>query len=341
MAFDPIGIEEINSHTDDKVQELTNLIFKTQASDYGNALLGNVKYNANFQWGNLDYWNRYVLCVSGLTIPVGVRMIPPVANDGLYILSTGDITISGTIDIKDKRKTFNSVPSLNSKINVGDKTYDLAKGGQSCVGGNGGNGGNYNTEYVGGTGGIAGTSIIAGNINGGGVGTYGTGATGGYKYNSTDYNYNNGSNGSSKFANKAPGSLVIICNGKVTLSTTGCIDARATNGVNAANGTKGYTDAMSYSSGVASWEYAGHGGDGAIPPSGGGCITIICKEFVCQGQILANGTKFTCPNGTDGTDTYSGDAHGNLTENNLAGGKGGKGGTFTSTAGDIKVHIIS
>lgn len=174
----------------------------------------------------------------------------------------------------------------------------------------------------------------------------------------------------------APTALVIIAAGKVTIS--GNILASASEGVNATAGavklSTGTTSGIEYLSSTAgSYKYgsgsvrlpdddvypeivalyheAGVGdrnssistwnliatmsGSGAIPPSGGGAVTIICGTFINTGVINTNGSKLVSPDGTDDTNIYRTSTRGYPQIN---GSEGGKGGTFISTAGEIKVY---
>lgn len=97
----------------------------------------------------------------------------------------------------------------------------------------------------------------------------------------------------------------------------------------------GITAEVTGGAGVRSYYYATFSGAGAVPPSGGGAVTIICKALVNTGVIDTSGSKLVSPNGADDTNTYRAGSTGYPAIN---GSKGGKGGTFISTAGEIKVY---
>lgn len=97
----------------------------------------------------------------------------------------------------------------------------------------------------------------------------------------------------------------------------------------------GITSEVTGGAGVRSYYCATFSGAGAIPPSGGGPVTIICKTLVNTGVIDTSGSKLVSPNGADDTNTYRASSSGYPSIN---GSKGGKGGTFISTAGEIKVY---
>lgn len=318
------------------LQEIINLgvIINGEASPYGTGLLGDVTFNSSkFTWPTQDYYNRYILQVESLTIPSGQTMKPPAKCDGLYILSKGDVTIDGNIDVRGLRKTFKAV-TISPTINVGTKTFELAKGGYAPKGGANGASGkivgarNLNDE----TGEVLQTftsespsNSIAGNVNGGGVGT---------AISTTEYatgDYSNGNVTTQKHGQKiivygtAPTALIIIAKGTVTIN--GEIIANASNGVSATAGTQSAIDIGNIDG------KSGVGGTGAIPCSGGGCITIICNQLSCNGEINTNGDTFTSPDGT----SYNTQKK-YMTGANVYGGAGGKGGTFISTAGEIKVY---
>ena len=348
------------------LQEIINLgvIINGEASPYGTGLLGNVTFDSNkFTWPSQDYYNRYVIQVESLTIPSGQTMKPPAKCDGLYILSKGDVTIDGDIDVRGLRKTFGAV-TMSPTINVGTKTFELAKGGYAPKGGASGAG--TNQVYGGETNTPAPAytpqNSIEGNVNGGGVGKYGkAGISSLAYYTSRDgegvdaYNFSQflehitNTAGSVITCNTAPSSVVIIAKGNVTIN--GQIIASASSGKKPEDGG----DIMyKVNNGFGTYWHFSVSGDGAQPPSGGGCITIICNSFNITGKLDTNGKKEQYSDGLDRSGAncslqskyYIRDLNANNTtevndssmKNYVKGGIGGKGGTFISTAGEIKVY---
>lgn len=357
------GIDGINSRLDGVV------------TPYGKGTYGDLIFGSDFVWPSQDGFNRYVIHTKSMTIPEGVTLTPPEKCDGLYILSQGDVTINGTIDIRGKRKTFTEPLQLASTINVGSQEFELAKGGYSPKGGESGRGGSINLS------GIDDTTnktpapsqipinSIAGNVNGGGVGQYGIGgASVIYGYNTANMdnetiNYNGQYQSRTLYPKgptltyneNAPGSVVIIAKGDVIIN--GNILASAAIG---ANPTEGSKDIAYYNVGsLFNFGYAfSVSGNGAIPPSGGGAVTIICNNLTVNGAIDTNGYKFVAEdkpdlrnqyvkgiqfidvdaNTTDDPDYSPSGTIWNQIKNRLYCSEGGKGGTFISTAGDIKVY---
>lgn len=77
-------------------------------------------------------------------------------------------------------------------------------------------------------------------------------------------------------------------------------------------------------------------GSGAIPPSGGGAVTIICKVFSNTGSIDTSGSKLVSPDGANDTTLYR--CSSKTSYPKTYGSEGGKGGTFISTPGEIKIY---
>lgn len=321
------------------MQEVQNLgvTINGKASPYGTGLLGDVTFNsANFTWPTQDFYNRYIIQVKSLTIPEGQTMKPPAKCDGLYILSQGDVNINGNIDIIGLRKTVGDV-KISPTINVGTRTFELAKGGYASLGGANGTAIGYwedSHNYEKGNESapiMTPTSSISGNVNGGGVSMYGSNTTptsvSGHRHadeDNTPYSTAVAGNSVLKLGT-ATGAIIIITKGTVTIN--GNIFASATPGKNAGHGTSPRS--------ISSWDsVTGLGGDGAIAPSGGGAVTIICNKIVINGKIDTNGKLFTSPDGT----SKASEVYNEYGGGKAYGGSGGKGGTFTSTAGQIKVY---
>lgn len=338
------GIEGLNNRLDGVV------------TPYGKGTYGDLIVGPDLAWPSQDGFNRYVLHTKSMTIPEGVTLKPPEKCDGLYILSQGDVTINGVIDVRGMRKTFDADLQLAPTINVGSQEFVLAKGGYSPKGGSGGSAGTanwraeVNEEYTAlevDSGGTPNNSI-AGNINGGGVGAYGKGGnddtlTIGKRSSSTKPYYMTIRTAHTAVADNtynesAPAALVIIAKGKVTIN--GIVIASGTEGILAKGGTKAYDSAMSTNDIYSRYVHNGKGGDGAIAPSGGGPVTIICNELINNGTIDTNGKKFTSAVGENGASElteYVTNINPKVFELTQT-GAGGKGGTFISTAGEIKVY---
>ena len=350
-----------------------------KTTPYGNAVYGDLVVDGSFSFPAKDGFNRYILHTSSLVIPEGVTLTPPTTCDGLYILSQGDVTINGNIDVRGKRQTITGDIKLSPKINVGNQEFELAKGGYAPKGGKNGAGGlgyksDFNQDED-----IPSPSIntnaIAGNVNGGGIGRYAIGGSSVLydddssdadvyvSYNTSAHFVSNGKIlvdsgvGAGKSFNckpylthgTAPCALVIIAKGKVTI-----------NGQVLGSGSSGKapTEAPPYQYEV--WYGPSSNcevqfsiaGDGAMPPSGGAPVTIICNEFECNGKIDTSGKKETysdCPDNRGVLATKAiglGRSSGTGEPEDLSewGGpsvylsQGGYGGTFISTAGEIKVY---
>lgn len=323
-----------------------------QTSPYGMATYGSVILTEDFVFPTMDTFNRYVVHVKSLTIPEGITMKPPEKCDGLYILSQGDVVINGNIDVRDMRKTFDSDIQMSPTINIGDTEYALAVGGYSPKGGD--SGANGDIKYIPRldesdspteddwitypSPGTVPTNSSAGNINGGGAGGYGVPpsrpyAWSSFGWDSDDDGYSSASIGLESIPAEpntydvAPTALVIIAEGDIIIN--GSIIASGSDGVSAEDGFAPVLRTQhvrQYST------YAGLGGKGAIPPSGGGPVTLICNALTNNGNIDTSGSSFTSADGADNTETsqqyYA----------IVNGGKGGKGGTFVSAPGEILVY---
>ncbi|MEA4972909.1 MAG: hypothetical protein VB119_06970 [Candidatus Metalachnospira sp.] len=326
-----------------------------QATPYGMGTYGDLVLTEDFVYPSLDGFNRYVIHTDSFIVPEGMTMRPPAKCDGLYILSKGDVTVNGIIDLQDIRKTFGSDSPMSPTINIGDVNYALAKGGYSPLGGACGSGGNtqYGTKTATPAPSIAPINSIAGNINGGGIGQYGDGGRSsvlshysdddGESTTVVDYDYvTKFPNGTAVLNNPellyeyhAPGALVIIASGKVTIN--GQVLANAQEGVNAQDG--GTTKGTVFNGSGTSYYYT-VAGNGAIPPSGGGPVTIICSELIMNGLINTKGAKLISPDGVDHSDKTLQELGSDtgFAAPYVRGSNGGEGGTFISTPGEIKVY---
>ena len=346
------GIDGLNNRLDGVV------------TPYGKGTYGDLIVSPDLAWPSQDGFNRYVLHTKSMTIPEGVTLTPPDKCDGLYILSQGDVTINGVIDVRGKRKTFTEDLQLAPTINVGNQEFLLAKGGYSPTGTTSGAGGDVSvsgglkdtTKYTNssyeGLPALTAAESIAENINGGGVPTYKThkdrfvsvirrevsGSGNHYGYLNMIETPSDASSYTQNFKETiAPGAVVIIAKGKVTIN--GQILASATDGMTAQNGQ----DALAENRGTNGdnhyyYYYAGSGGRGAIPPSGGGAVTIICETIEINGSIDTNGKKLVSNDGEKGSDEDGSGSFNTKVTWHAGGGYGGKGGTFISTAGEIKVY---
>ena len=367
-----LGVDGVKADVDGVNSRLDGMV-----TPYGKGTYGDLIFNSNdFVWPSQDGYNRYVVHTKSLTIPAGQVMKPPAKCDGLYIYSQGDVTINGDIDLRGLRKTFGDI-QLSATINVDDAIYTLAKGGYAPKGGASGAGGGAkktaSSSAVSGSPAVVPTKSIAGNVNGGGVGYFGgsvPSALGLKYYTENTYNVDDLNNNvlPELVVLNAPTSVVIIAAGVVTIS--GTIRANATAGVNATDGAveliddkvRSGADFRHYNgdyvnviddsiypdilnlytqAGIGKiqstvwYRYCTVSGSGAIPPSGGGAVTIICKTLANTGVIDTSGSKLVSPNGADDTNTYKIRSSSYPTIN---GSEGGKGGTFISTAGEIKVY---
>lgn len=327
--------------TNTEVDEIKSIL-QGSVTPYGTGQRGNVTYSPEtFLWGNKDLLNRYVLQCGDFVIPEGVTMRPPSKTDMVVLFSTGNVTINGTLDLTSCRQTLTNDVAIEPTLSIDGTEYKLAIGGDTVNGGSGGNGGNVtyrgtsNIQATGGNGHIISEkNTVPGSVIGGGLGYYGSGGKGAHtsmhNNDGWEQNFYNGADGVLTKAENAPCALVIVAKGTVTI--TGKIDASASNGILAEDG-KSYSNS-SYS------DYAGDGGNGAVPPSGGGAVTIICSSFALDGigMIDVRGKKFTSNNGNkfptvgDWSGGYDTD-YGTLTQPS-----GGTGGTFTSTSGEIRVY---
>lgn len=342
-----LGIGGVNNGIDGLNSRLDGMV-----TPYGKGTYGDLIVGSDFVWPSQDGFNRYVIHTKSMTIPEGITLKPPEKCDGVYILSQGDVTINGDIDVRGMRKTFDADLQLAPTINVGSQTFVLAKGGYAPVGGASGAGGkalvppasnSHNGSSNIGAPSKSPEKSIAGNINGGGVGEYATGGVSTiiwyYSKNdlwyTVDYNDSWAVHPSTKITERegaikisvAPTAVIIIAKGTVTIN--GKILATATDGVNATDG--GLTAEQAPLYGASSAGVFTRAGTGAIAPSGGGAVTIICNQFVNNGEVDTNGKKLVSPNGTDNRTVQ-------VTGRYLYGSEGGKGGTFISTAGEIKVY---
>lgn len=357
------GIDGLNNRLDGVV------------TPYGKGTYGDLIVSPDLAWPSQDGFNRYVLHTKSMTIPEGVTLTPPDKCDGLYILSQGDVTINGVIDVRGKRKTFTEDLQLAPTINVGNQEFLLAKGGYSPIGGINGRGGTIKSvdSVIGDTPTPIQTlsNSVEGNVNGGGVGQYAVGGASviyyfdsneSTRYDEKSYNYDYVINNTPAFSlgpnatynYTAPGALVIIAKGNVIIN--GNILAQSNEGNQP---TIGSGQILYYTQGTHQyWAYT-VSGDGAIPPSGGGAVTIICNQVVINGSINTNGYKLVAQDkpdlrndfpkaiqqwNTGATKPYTEPDYNSdsliwrMAKDNVHCSEGGKGGTFISTAGEIKVY---
>lgn len=313
--------------TDGVVQSLNQLDLRLSGinSPYGNGVYGNMVYDpTSFSWPTQDSFNRYVLQFDSLIIPTGVTMRPPEKCDGLYILCKGNVTINGTIDVTDLRKSIGNT-RISSQIKVDDKLYTLAKGGYAPKGGACGSGGQtkwrdspYDVESSASfsytntqdADGITPESSGAGSVIGGGIGQTAFPAKPPElalvkQCDSSDdlighisvyEEYSAAYNGYSYSRVAAPTAVVLIVGGVLVINSTGVITAEGSEGMDAEDGNP---PKETYSSVRHTRWQSGRGGYGAISPSGGGPVTIICKTFSNSGIINTSGNKLVSSNGND------------------------------------------
>jgi hypothetical protein len=356
------GIDGLNNRLDGMV------------TPYGKGTYGDLIVSQDLAWPSQDGFNRYVIHTKSMTIPEGITLKPPEKCDGLYILSQGDVTINGDIDVRGMRKTFDADLQLAPTINVGSQEFELAKGGYSPKGGKNGAGGEANNANYSATPSPSlETDTVAGNVNGGGSGRYVKGGSsvaysnklesnGGYRH----YNQGKGYYGRSYeecaiswhgdelwfvprlTPNTAPCAIIIIAKGKVTIN--GHIIATGSQGA-APTDAQDYAHRFIFGPSGESFDVT-LAGDGAIPPSGGGPVTVICNTFECNGKIDTNGSKETysdkadkrntvptqCMQWSDSSGKYDTGELSSYSGKRIYCSQGGFGGTFISTAGEIKVY---
>lgn len=328
---------------------------------YGTGSMGEIVYDPDVTvWPDQDAYGRYVWNCTNFTLPEGVTMTPPLKCNGLYIYATTSCVINGTIDMREKRLTNNGPNGITNFLDINNVKYNLAKGGNTVKGGDGGRAGgipqrygsteptesDYNSyRYAGGK---ASNIVYAGNINGGGTSTYGTGAVAWNKGGSGTFSwgdvtdstlYNQGSKGKTSSYRNATGALIIAAQ-SLTIGTTGFLNCEGLEGIAAVNGTTATLTGMGHTCGMSDYFIGrcGNGGKGTVAPTGGGPITIITENFVNNGKISTAGKSITCTSNGILSDVkyYDEDEGWGVT----LGGAGGGDGTFISEAGELKIYIV-
>ena len=372
-TLDEINNKIIQTRSDIKGVE-TNLLtsISGDSTSFGTGILGDVVYSNDFVYPSKDYYGRYILMCKTFFLPEGITMIPSENCNGLYIYCQEECTINGIIDMRGKRLTLDGDNGISNFIQLGDKQYTLAIGGHTVKGGDGGYSGISDSDgYVYAAGGVA-TNPTAGNVNGGGTNNYGFAGkpeNSGYKvglwttgearaYDSTfittlasfdslsqlqNSSYG-GKNGGVSNYRPATGAVIILA---PKVNITGTINCEGSEGVACIN--------QATSAAVNEWSYGntgarirkglwncGVGTDGSQAPTGGGCITIITKEFTNTGSLLTKGYSLVAESTAVGSNAYDSDSDdGSTRKIYCTGGKAGGGGTFISQAGEIKIHIIT
>lgn len=343
------NIKQVENNLDDVMNLLKGI-----STPYGSGKLGDVVYDeSTFNWDSIMN-GCYVFQTKSFTLPEGVTMTPPEKCGGLYIFSQGDVVINGTIATQGCLFTdiINVLPC--DYIEIDGVQYPLAKGGDTVLGTAGGAAGLASTptgydnkrtasSNAGGTP----TFVTLGSVMGGGISSYGTGATGGRVYNYYSHydedSYNSLDHGAAGVSTKGEGvcAVVIIAGGDIIIGDTGVINCDAVAGKPATSGTDGtYEEVTSYDNLGHQYDYyyriAGNGGNGVLPPSGGGCITLVCNSLTNNGRLLCRGGKVITPTLSDGSDygTYGSDKW------YAGGGTQGVGSdtTIISSAGEIKIY---
>lgn len=365
-AIEEATKEIVSMHTE--MKELLD----GEPSAFGTGSMGTIIYSDGFKWPKVDFYGRYILQFEDFTLPEDVTMTPPEKCNGLYIYCKGACTINGTIDMRGKRLTLDSDNGITNYIQVGEKQYLLAVGGDTVKGGDGGYSGNFDSSgksipVLRAEGGKAGNPT-AGNINGGGSNNYGLAGvafnggrmvkkynhdnewrrldeTGSWIGNLTFQQIPQAKTGGTSPYLPAAGAVVILAP-KVVIN--GVINCEASTGNPCVNSA---TDAelptvWDSNTGAIVVEIEGHcgvGTDGSQAPTGGGCITIITKEFANNGRLLTGGKSLTAVSTAVGKDAsgHDSDGDGGHLYVTAGGGKAGQGGTFISQAGEIKIHIIA
>ena len=270
-----------------------------------------------------------VLYYTTVNIPTGVTVtfIKNTTNTPAVILTTGDVTITGIIDVRGKNSTDAGAAGTG---NLGDDGLPGDGGAGGYAGGTGGKASSTQSARDGGNGqgpgaGARGVAINATDGNGGTGGGYGTvgggvitnTGTGGAVYGSSALlpliggSGGGGAGGGASFGGSGGagggGALLIAASGTVTIAGS----------VLAGGGTSGS------SSGSGSGSSGGGGS--------GGAIRIVATTIAGNGTVTATG----------------GNPGGSATNGNLVGGGGGTGRirmeaeTFTRTAASTPVHSFS
>lgn len=337
-------LKGINSNPQEPLDKKINMIYQQlfppydkEVKGFGTGAHGEVIYDASTFELIQDNMKRYVINATNFIIPKGVTLTPPLECSGLYIFSHGDIIINGTIDMS-KKGTQAYVGNFPKTITVFDTMYNLAIGGRTVNGSTGGNSGtcyNYYCCKLTAAAGLASRIVTTSSpsVNGGQWSYSSGGGNGGADYtvyNPTTHVQRDGSVGKEFCNTYTTGAIVLVAHGKIEINgaiiSTGVGSGRAP--------TNGGNGSATYSNGNLSLmqTIGGKGGNGAVAPSGGGPITMIGKEIICNGLIDNKGESITYANAEAGNQVSKERAWAN-------GGYGGTGGSFTSQAGEIKSYI--
>lgn len=231
-----------------------------------------------------------------IDIPAGVTVTTDNRCKGLFLLCTGNVTISGTIHMNDRAARVSRAtesPTIHTYNKLTNQMFQYA----IVAGGNGGNGGGAtNNGYggsncaYGGSGGGGGRTTPNEGSNGGiGAGSGGAGGAG-----------SGGGQAGAAGGNGGGGLIVMSAAGSITINTGGLVHANSTG----AGGKGGDATGPSHiggggggagnggfggggGTGLASDASGGHGGGGA----GGGVVVISCAaSYINNGSIQVNGS---------------------------------------------------
>jgi hypothetical protein len=109
----------------------------------------------------------------------------------------------------------------------------------------------------------------------------------------TTFNSTYGKTGYAKY-HLATGAI-IIASKNLIIGSNGELNCKATEGVPCQNGGDAKSTSLWWHWNSSSWSgHLGNGGDGAIAPSGGGCITIITESFTNNGKLNTSGSYLQC-----------------------------------------------
>ena len=304
---------------------------------FGDGRHGCIVYDGFFPAAlpNNDPKNYYEIHSTYFELPAGKTLKPPRDSYGLIVYSLSDIVINGIIDMKN-RGYHQSAGKKD--ITVYGQNFPLATGGATVQGALSGNGGRMEeiggqNNPGGGTGGMP--SVYVAGISGGSCSIPLCGNAGRREKGTW------GSGGTilllDDLTRKPTGAVILIARGKIVIK--GRIDCSASPGLPAENGQTGYAP----SNVDTIYVYAGRGGAGAQPPSGGGAITLIAKTIDRTGGVLDVSAKsFTnTTNGSNPTGYITiADKDGKTYKAYYGtGGTGSPAAGYTSQAGNIKEYL--